>query len=72
VLAEMVEILTALWSEPDVSYMGLHFTLDGAQCDPKPLQKTWCPEVFVREKEQELGEVVSPTSAVRPVAVLGS
>ena len=112
VLRETVEIVTAMWSEPDVSYEGRHFTLEGAQCDPKPLQqprpqvlvggggeqltlrvvarladaanfggkphefshkcdvlrshcqdvgrnydeiqKTWSPEVFVREDEQEI------------------
>lgn len=112
VLRETVEIVTAMWSEPDVSYQGRHFTLDGAQCDPKPLQsprpqvliggggeqltlrvvarladasnfggkphefthkcevlqqhcedvgrdydeiqKTWSPEVFIREDEQEI------------------
>lgn len=112
VLRETVEIVTALWSEPDVSYEGRHFSLQGAQCDPKPLQwprpqvliggggeqltlrvvarladasnfggkphefthkcdvlrehcaavgrdydeiqKTWSPEVFIRESEQEI------------------
>jgi len=112
VLRETVEIVTAMWQEPDVSYQGRHFTLDGAQCDPKPLQsprpqvliggggeqltlrvvarladasnfggkphefthkcevlqrhcadvgrdyeeiqKTWSPEVFIREDEQEI------------------
>lgn len=111
-LAETVEIVTAMWSEPDVTYEGRYFTLDGAQCDPKPLQsprpqvliggggeqltlkvvarladasnfggkphefahkcevlqghcatvgrdydeiqKTWSPEVFLRESEQEI------------------
>jgi F420-dependent oxidoreductase-like protein len=114
VLRETVEIVTAMWSEPDVSYEGRHFTLRGAQCDPKPLQsprpqvliggggeqltlrvvarladasnfggkpdefthkcdvlrghcsevgrdydeiqKTWSPEVFIREDEQEVLE----------------
>ena len=34
VLRETVEIVKALWSEPDVSYAGKHFTLDGAQSAP--------------------------------------
>ena len=38
VMRETVEIVTAMWSQPDVSYEGRFFTLDGAQCDPKPLQ----------------------------------
>jgi len=111
-LEETVEIVTAMWSQPDVTYHGRHHDLDGAQCDPKPLQsprpqvlvggggeqltlrvvarladasnfggkphefrhkcevlqqhcadvgrdydeirKTWSPEVFVRESEQEI------------------
>ena len=32
--------------EPDVSYQGRHFTLDGAQCDPKPLQQPR-PQVLI-------------------------
>jgi len=43
VLEETVEIVKAMWSEPDVSYQGEHFTLDGAQCDPKPLQSPHPP-----------------------------
>ena len=46
VLRETVEIVTAMWSEPDVSYQGRHFTLDGAQCDPKPLQQPR-PQVLI-------------------------
>jgi alkanesulfonate monooxygenase SsuD/methylene tetrahydromethanopterin reductase-like flavin-dependent oxidoreductase (luciferase family) len=43
VLEETVEIVKAMWSEPDVSYAGTHFRLDGAQCDPKPLQQPHPP-----------------------------
>jgi len=46
VLRETVEIVKALWTEPDVSYAGTHFTLDRAQCDPKPLQRP-CPEILI-------------------------
>jgi len=45
-LRETVEIVTAMWSEPDVSYDGRHYTLDGAQCDPKPLQSPR-PQVLI-------------------------
>jgi F420-dependent oxidoreductase-like protein len=37
-LRETVEIVKAMWSQPDVSYDGRFFQLDGAQCDPKPVQ----------------------------------
>jgi alkanesulfonate monooxygenase SsuD/methylene tetrahydromethanopterin reductase-like flavin-dependent oxidoreductase (luciferase family) len=111
-MAETVEIVTAMWSEPSVTYKGRYFTLDRGQCDPKPvqfprpqvliggggekmtlkyvakladasnfggkphefsakceilkahctdvgrdydeIQKTWSPEVFIRETEQEI------------------
>ena len=45
-LAETVEIVTAMWSEPDVSYEGRHYTLSGAQCDPKPVQQPR-PQVLI-------------------------
>jgi F420-dependent oxidoreductase-like protein len=117
ILRETVEIVKAMWSDPDVHYEGKHFTLAGAQCDPKPLQRphpqiliggggeqltlrvvarhadasnfggkpdewrhksdvlhqhckdlgrdfdeiqrTWSPEVFIRETEKEIGEAGS-------------
>ncbi|MBV9285426.1 MAG: LLM class flavin-dependent oxidoreductase, partial [Acidimicrobiia bacterium] len=45
-LRETVEIVKAMWTEPDVSYKGKFFTLDGAQCDPKPVQLPH-PEVLI-------------------------
>src|SRR3954470_1652667 len=45
-MRETVEIVKAMWSEPDVSYEGKHFTLAGAQCDPKPLQQPH-PEILI-------------------------
>ena len=46
VLRETVEIVKAMWTEPDVSYDGKHFQLDGAQCDPKPLQQPH-PQILI-------------------------
>ena len=37
-LREAVEIVKAMWTEPDVTYSGKYYELQGAQCDPKPLQ----------------------------------
>lgn len=37
-LRETVEIVKLMWSEPSATYEGRHFKVDGAQCDPKPLQ----------------------------------
>ncbi len=111
-LRETVEIVTRMWSEGEATFEGRHFSVNGAQCDPKPVQsprppvwiggggeqltlrvvarhadrsnfggkphewthkcevleehcravgrdydeitKTWSPEVFIRESEQEI------------------
>lgn len=37
-LRETVEIVRLMWSEPEATYEGRHFTVQGAQCDPKPVQ----------------------------------
>jgi F420-dependent oxidoreductase-like protein len=46
VLRETVEIVKGMWREADFSYDGTHFQLDGAQCDPKPLQQPH-PQVLI-------------------------
>ena len=46
VLRETVEIVKAMWTQPDVAYEGKHFTLTGAQCDPKPVQQPH-PEILI-------------------------
>jgi F420-dependent oxidoreductase-like protein len=46
VLRETVEIVKAMWSEADVTYEGKHFQLQGAQCDPKPVQAPH-PQVLI-------------------------
>jgi F420-dependent oxidoreductase-like protein len=52
-LRETVEIVKAMWTEPDVTYDGKYFTLDGAQCDPKPLQQPH-PEILIGGGGEEL------------------
>jgi len=42
-LRETVEIVKSMWSEPDTTYEGRYYTLQGAQCDPKPLQSPHPP-----------------------------
>ncbi|MGH8990428.1 MAG: TIGR03560 family F420-dependent LLM class oxidoreductase [Acidimicrobiia bacterium] len=37
-MAETVEIVRSMWTQPETSYQGRYFQLDRAQCDPKPLQ----------------------------------
>jgi F420-dependent oxidoreductase-like protein len=46
VLRETVEIVKGMWSEADFSYDGKHFHLEGAQCDPKPIQQPH-PQVLI-------------------------
>jgi len=42
-LREAVEIVKAMWTEPDVTYDGRYYKVDGAQCDPKPVQRPHPP-----------------------------
>ena len=42
-LREAVEVVTAMWSQPDANYDGRYYRLDGAQCDPKPIQQPHPP-----------------------------
>jgi len=42
-LREGVEIMRALWTEDEVSYDGKYYSLDGAICQPKPLQSPHIP-----------------------------
>jgi F420-dependent oxidoreductase-like protein len=42
-LREAVEIVKAMWTQPDVTYEGRHYKLEGAQCDPKPIQQPHPP-----------------------------
>ena len=42
-LREAVEVVTTMWTDADASYEGRYYKLDGAQCDPKPLQQPHPP-----------------------------
>jgi F420-dependent oxidoreductase-like protein len=45
VLEETIVVVKRLWTEETVSFDGRHLHLDGAYCDPKPIQQL--PEVWV-------------------------
>jgi F420-dependent oxidoreductase-like protein len=59
VLRETVEIVRSMWTQPDTSYEGRFFTLDGAQCDPKPLQDPHPPILIGGSGEQLTLRVVA-------------
>jgi F420-dependent oxidoreductase-like protein len=42
-LREAVEIVRSMWTQPDTTYHGRYYRLEGAQCDPKPLQRPHPP-----------------------------
>ncbi|VAV97058.1 Coenzyme F420-dependent oxidoreductase [hydrothermal vent metagenome] len=42
-LKESVEIMRAMWTEDSVTYDGKHYQLDGAMCQPKPVQDPMIP-----------------------------
>lgn len=42
-LRETVEITKLLWTEPEATYHGRLYSVEGAQCDPKPLQRPHPP-----------------------------
>jgi F420-dependent oxidoreductase-like protein len=42
-LADTVEIVKRMWTEPDATYHGRYYSIDGAQCDPKPVQQPHPP-----------------------------
>jgi F420-dependent oxidoreductase-like protein len=42
-MKEAVEVIKALWSDENASYAGKHYSVKGAVCEPKPLQKPHPP-----------------------------
>lgn len=42
-LAEGVEIMQRMWTESEASFSGTYFTIDGAICQPKPVQDPHIP-----------------------------
>ena len=42
-LADTVEIVKRMWSEPDATFSGRYLSVAGAQCDPKPVQQPHPP-----------------------------
>jgi alkanesulfonate monooxygenase SsuD/methylene tetrahydromethanopterin reductase-like flavin-dependent oxidoreductase (luciferase family) len=51
-LAEAVEVIRLLWTEPVASFRGEFFTLDDAMCNPKPLQES--PRIWIGAQGDKL------------------
>ena len=58
-LSETVEIVRSMWSQPETTYDGRHFTIAGAQCDPKPVQAPHPPILIGGGGEQLTLRVVA-------------
>lgn len=52
-LREAVEVVRAMWTQPDTTYEGRYYRLEGAQCDPKPLQRPH-PPVWIGGSGEQL------------------
>ncbi|MFM8310548.1 MAG: LLM class F420-dependent oxidoreductase [Ilumatobacteraceae bacterium] len=58
-LREAVEIVRSMWTQADTTYEGRHYRLQGAQCDPKPLQQPMPPILIGGAGEQLTLRVVA-------------
>ena len=58
-LREAVEIVRSMWTEPETTYDGTHYTLQRANCDPKPLQRPHPPILIGGGGEQLTLRVVA-------------
>jgi len=58
-LRETVEIVKLMWTRPDATYEGRFFSVDGAQCDPKPVQAPHPPILIGGGGEQLTLRVVA-------------
>ena len=52
-MAEAVQIVRSMWTEPSTSFDGKYYKLDRAQCDPKPLQSPY-PPIWIGGGGEEL------------------
>ena len=58
-LGESVQILKAMWSEDQASFNGIHYYIDNAFCNPKPIQQPNIPISIGGSGEKYLLKVVA-------------
>ena len=58
-LEESVTVMKRLWTESVVDYSGTHYSLQGASCDPKPVQQPRPPILIGGHGERHLLQAVA-------------
>jgi F420-dependent oxidoreductase-like protein len=58
-LNESVEIIKALWTQEKTTYKGKHYSVEGAVCEPKPVQKPHPPITVGGSGEKHLLRVTA-------------
>lgn len=58
-LGEACEVIRRLWTETTVDFTGTYYTLRGARCEPKPVQKPYPPFVIGGGGERKTLRVVA-------------
>ena len=58
-LAEAVQLIRRMWTDPAPSFQGEYFRIENAYCDPPPLQKP-APPVWIGGEGDKILEVAAP------------
>ena len=58
-LRESAQIIKSMWTEEESTFKGKHFNVNGAICNPKPLQKPFLPLTIGGSGEKYLLRVVA-------------
>ena len=63
-LAEAAKILKSMWTEEEATFNGKHFQINGAICNPKPVQKPFLPLTIGGSGEKHLLRMVAESADV--------